>query len=280
MGHPVERLKVERLGLFASDSPPDCPAAAGRLEKELRDAGFQVTRSLEDFDPRRADLVLLLGGDGFLMDSARALDYPPTPFFGVNFGSVGFLMNSRRGLEGLVTALKEGRFRAEEHPVLEARVRVGGREEVRRALNDIILERVGGQTVRLRVLVDGVLLNELSGDGLIVATSAGSTAYNLAAGGPVFHPRIPGVVLTPLYPHRAAPFNSLQFPVLLPLESSLAITGLDIEKRPIRLLADGRPLEGLSEVTVRDSGARIRLLRGESHEFVSTLARKFIGPAG
>lgn len=279
MAAKLPSLKIERVALFQSPSTPQAASAAEKLERELRAGGFKVVREREAFEPERTDLVLLLGGDGFLMDSVRAMGYPSTPIFGINFGSVGFLMNTKRSLEGLVTALLEGKFRTEEHPVLEARVRLaGGGEESWRAVNDIVLERTGGQSVRLRILVNGVLLNEFSGDGLIVATSAGSTAYNLAAGGPVFHPRISAIVLTPLYPHRAAPFNSLQFSVLLPLDSTVQMSGLDIEKRPIRLLADGRPLEGVGEVVVCDSRHRLRLLRIESHEFVATLARKFIGP--
>jgi len=274
----LKPLKFERVALFRSELPGS-GAAAERLERDLRAAGISVIARREDFAPESVDLVLLLGGDGFLMDSLRGLGYPPTPVFGVNFGSVGFLMNPRQCLEGLVGLLRDpSRLGVEEHPVLAARVRhTDGREEAWLAVNDVVLERTGGQSVRMTVTVDGVLLNRYSGDGLIVATSAGSTAYNLAAGGPVVHPRIPAIVVTPLYPHRAAPFRSLQFPIVLPLGSTLVLSGQEVEKRPIRLLADGRPVEGLSELTVHDSGLRLHLLRVESHEFVATLARKFIG---
>ncbi len=272
------RMKLQRLALFHWESRPDCAAAAERLDRELRGAGFLVVRDQRQFDPRRIDAVVLLGGDGFLLNSLHALGYPPTPFYGLNFGSVGFLMNPTDGLSGVASLLKESRFHEERHPVLDARVALtSGGEETCLAINDFILERSGGQSVRLQVLVGGVLFNEFSGDGVIIATAAGSTAYNLAAGGPVIHPAIPAVTVTPLYPHRAAPFDSLQFPVLLPLETSLRVVGSDIEKRPIRLLADGRPIEGVAEVVVRDSGKRIHLLRNESHEFIATLARKFIG---
>jgi NAD+ kinase len=272
-------VKVKTVALFASRSSPECVKAWEELRRHLRTAGFEVIDERAGFDPTRVDAVVLLGGDGFLMESVHALGFPPTPIFGINFGSVGFLMNPKVGIEEIAAMLREGRFLMEEHPVLEARVNlVGGREERVLALNDFVMERTGGQGVRLRVLINRVLLNEFSGDGVIVATSAGSTAYNLAAGGPVFHPRISGMALTPLYPHRAAPFHSLQFSVLLPLDSRVDLVGGEVEKRPIRFLADGRLYDGASSVTVRDSGLRIRLLRVESHEFVATLARKFIGP--
>jgi NAD+ kinase len=254
--------------------------ASGRLREELKAAGLAVVGD-GTFDPAKVDVVVLLGGDGFLMDSVRALGFPATPFLGVNFGSVGFLMNPPTVLSEMAGVLREGRLTEEVHPVLEARVRLlDGRDETLLAVNDFTLERSGGQGARLRVSVDGILLNEFSGDGLIVATSAGSTAYNLAAGGPVIHPLIPAMVVTPLYPHRAAPFHSLQFPVVLPLASSVDLVGYDVEKRAIRVLADGRPTEGITAVAVRDSGVRLRLLRLRSHEFISTLAKKFIGTGG
>jgi NAD+ kinase len=271
--------KIQTVALFCSRSSRECVEALESLRQDLRAAGLSVVEEREGFDPARVDAVLLLGGDGFLMESVHALGFPPTPFFGINFGSVGFLMNPKVSIEGITSMLREGRFQAEDHPVLEAHVKLAGdREERVLALNDFVMERTGGQGVRLRVLINGIVLNEFSGDGVIIATSAGSTAYNLAAGGPVFHPRIPAMALTPLYPHRAAPFHSLQFSVLIPIDSRVDLVGGEVEKRPIRFLADGRLYDGASSVTVRDSGLRIRLLRIESHEFVATLARKFIGP--
>jgi NAD+ kinase len=270
--------KVERVLLLSSGSSSACDQAADRIRRDLLAAGLTVLTRREEFDPRRVDVVVLLGGDGFLMESARVLGFPPTPIFGVNFGSVGFLMNPRTSIDGLAARLRGSGLGMEHHPVLEGRARLPGeREVVEHAVNDLVMERTSGQTVRLVIRVNGVVLNEFSGDGVIVSTSAGSTAYNLAARGPVFHPRIEGMAITPLYPHRAAPFHSLQFTVIVPLDTLLEIEVLELEKRPVRLVADGRTLEGLLSVRVRDSGLRLRLLRVESHEFIATLARKFIG---
>ncbi len=276
-----DRLKIEKIALFAGRSPASSVSvtAAKRLVQDLRASGFTVLENRDEFNPQEVDLVILLGGDGFLMDSIRSLNFPPTPIFGINFGSVGFLMNPRISMDDLVSIIREGRFRAEDHPVLEAKVQVvDGSEKSILAVNDFVMERKGGQSVRLRILAGGILFNEFSGDGVIVATSTGSTAYNLAAGGPVFHPEIGAIVITPLYPHRATPFHSLQFSVLLPLYSDLEVVGVDIDKRPIRLVADGCPVEGPARIQVRDSGLRLHLLRVESHEFISDLAQKFIGP--
>ena len=277
-GRPSSVTKLPPVRRVALFHRPECGDAARTLGSDLRASGFSVVTRRDAFRSSKADLIVLLGGDGFLMETVRALDYPETPVFGVNFGTVGFLMNSRTCLDHLVRAVRLRRFLLHDHPVLEARARdVHGRESVNLALNDIVLERQAGQSVRLRLSINDVLFNEFSGDGVIIATPAGSTAYNLAAGGPVVHPGVPSMVLTPLYPHRAEPFHSLEFSVVVPLVDRLEVAGIETAKRPIRLLADGRILVGIDRVRVSDSGKRIRLLHLETHEFIATLSRKFIG---
>jgi NAD+ kinase len=254
--------------------------AAEDLSMRLTEAGFEVQRGLAAFSEEGTRLILLLGGDGFLMESLHTLDFPPTPVFGVNFGTVGFLMNSRKCLPELAATIERGDFLEERHAVLEARARLeDGREETVRAFNDFIIERMSGQSIRLKVFIDGHLFNRYSGDGLVLATAAGSTAYNLAAGGPVLHPGLQTIVVTPLYPHRAAPFHSLRFSFLMPLECRVRVEADDVSKRSMRLLADGRPLERVVAIEVRDSGRRVHLLRTRDHVFFGTLSRKFIGEA-
>jgi len=226
------------------------------------------------------DLIILLGGDGFLLGSLGRLNYPDIPVLGVNFGSVGFLMHKRACLDTLVAAISQWRAREELHSVLEASVTLeDGSTEVVRAVNDFVLERLTGQSIRVRIFLDDRLFNRFSGDGLVLATAAGSTAYNLAAGGPVVHPEIRGMVVTPLHPHRAAPFHSLQFTLVLPLASRLRIETDDVGKRPIRLLADGRPVGNVSTIEIVESTRKVRLVRLEEHLFFRTLSRKFIGEA-
>jgi NAD+ kinase len=270
--------KIRTILLLSNPAFSGCAESAAKLEVALREAGFEVVRSGAEGARAGLDLILLLGGDGFLMDSIRALNYPATRFFGVNFGTVGFLMNPRSVLATLPEAFRAGRFRVEEHIVLEAKVRFrSGQETLQLAFNDFVLERMSGQGIRLLALINGVEFNRYSGDGIIIATPGGSTAYNLAAGGPVVHPGIAAMVLTPLYPHRAAPYHSLQFSLLLPPDRTLRISGSDVDKRPIRLLADGRPYDHVESIEVKDSGRRIRLLRVETHSFISTLSQTFIG---
>ena len=246
------------------------------LARELSDAGFRIhgpEHSVAD-----SQLVLLLGGDGFLLGTLHALDFPEVPVLGLNFGSVGFLMNTKACLGGLLAALRDWRFLQEDLIVLEADAELeDGGSAVLRAVNDFVIERLTGQGLRLRLSLDGRFFNGFSGDGLVFATPAGSTAYNLAAGGPVLHPEMQGIVITPLYPHRAAPFHSLQFPLVVPFAAKLQIEADDLPKRGLRLLADGRSLRRVASIRIRDSQRRVRLLRVKDYCFTETLSRKFIG---
>jgi len=255
-----------------------CDRALDALLAQLQESGLSVDEGVEAFERRRPDIVCVLGGDGFLMETLRHLGYPDTPIFGANFGSVGFLMNTKDCLPGLVDTIRRWDFVEEEHAVLEARISLeDGSATSRLAFNDLVVERMTRQSLRLLLYLDGVPFNHFAGDGFVLSTTAGSTAYNLAAGGPVVHPALQVILVTPLYPHRASPFHSMQFSLIVPLTSAVRIEASDLPKRTMRVVADGEAVEKAEFVELRDSGRRVKLLRPRSHLFVKTLGRKFIG---
>ncbi len=224
------------------------------------------------------DVVVVIGGDGTLMHTIRSLAYPRVPFYGVNYGQVGFLMNPRMEAPVLVSLLAGAPLSVVAYPVLEADLTLeDGTTRHELAFNDFVLERASGQTVHLQVHIDGVLLNRYSGDGLVVATPGGSGAYSLAAGGPMVHDAVECMIVTPLYPHRPVQFHSLQFPILLPLASRIRIVAESLAKRPVRFVADGRSVESVAEVSLAHSGLRVNLLREPHYNFVEALVRKIIG---
>ena len=273
----MKRRKVTRILCLANRGHQRCGEAADELMKALRKAGHLVSEGVDEFSKGQVDLLVVLGGDGFLMESLRCVGYPRVPVFGANFGSVGFLMNTKESLSGLSDLIGRWDFETEDHVLLEARVVLerGGEVEML-AFNDFVVERMTRQSLRLRVSLDGVFFNNYAGDGFILATTAGSTAYNLAAGGPVVHPSLQLMIMTPLYPHRASPFHSMQFSLLIPLESRLMIVAGDLPKRGMRVVGDGLAVEHASSVEISDSGKRVTLLRPPAHSFVKTLVRKFI----
>ncbi len=153
------------------------------------------------------DLVIVLGGDGTLLNVARLASYSQVPVFGVNVGHLGFLTEVET--DGLLPALDRllaRDYAIEERMLITACVERGGREIARHlALNDFVITRgTFARIIEFSILVDGQHVTDYVGDGVIVATPTGSTAYSLAAGGPIVEPLLDSICITPICPHSLA----------------------------------------------------------------------------
>jgi NAD+ kinase len=149
---------------------------------------------------------MVLGGDGTILSVARLCAPLGVPLIGINFGRVGFLTELEPGeVDEKLPLFLAGDYRVDERAMLHADVQMDEQRQELRALNDVVLVR-GAQprVIRVRTWVDGYLYNTVTADGVIVSTATGSTAYNLSAGGPILHPQVRSVVLTPIAPHLAS----------------------------------------------------------------------------
>ena len=152
----------------------------------------------------RADLAVVLGGDGTMLNSARRLAEFDVPLVGVNQGRLGFMTDiALDSMIDSITALLEGKFAREQRFLLNAEVLRDGEPVFQTlALNDVVVNKGDiGRMIELEVKVDGELIHILRADGLIVSTPTGSTAYALSANGPILHPSVPGIAIVPLCPH-------------------------------------------------------------------------------
>jgi NAD+ kinase len=207
-------------------------------------------------DVEKADVVVALGGDGLMLRALHDSIVHKKPVFGMNRGSVGFLLNEYRE-DGLMERL------ARATPVkinpLRMRARIAGNgTEDALAINEVSLLRETRQTAKLKIRIDGVTrLEELSCDGIIVATPAGSTAYNLSAYGPII-PLSAGIMaLTPLSAFRPRRWRG----ALLPLSSRITLEVLEADKRPVSAVADFTEIRDVESVEVwRDDTIDIPLL--------------------
>lgn len=154
--------------------------------------------------PQETECVIVLGGDGTLIQASRDLAGRNLPLFGVNMGHLGYLTQicCERDILTAMDDLLADRYRLEHRMMLQGRVISDGRtvaEDI--ALNDIILGRVGLHTLKYDLYVNGEFFNEYTADGMIMATPTGSTAYNLSAGGPIAAPESDLIIMTPICPH-------------------------------------------------------------------------------
>jgi NAD+ kinase len=221
------------------------------------------------------DAMLTLGGDGTLLRAARIVGEHPVPILGINLGRLGFLTCAPAdGLEAALRRLARGEYVVEQRMTLDARVRnAEGTERARwRALNDVVLHKGGfARVVTLSVRANGETVAHYSGDGVVLATPTGSTAYNLSAGGPVVYPTLETILLTPVSAHSLA----LRALVLPPT----AEVTLRVEDGPEELLVtvDGQVGATFSKgetLVVRRSSQPVPIVRFPEGSFFATMREK------
>ena len=219
--------------------------AKGRLKNGAISFIASASGAYNGVPPEKADVIVALGGDGFMLQTLHAFMNSGTPIYGMNCGSVGFLMNEFRedGLAERLAAAVETKV----HPLaMQARDATGRRHKAY-AINEVSLLRQSYQAAKLRILIDGkVRLEELICDGVIVATPAGSTAYNLSAHGPILPIYAPLLALTPISAFRPRTWRG----ALLPEQVEVRIEVLEAAKRPVNAVADNVEFKSVVEVVV------------------------------
>ncbi len=207
---------------------------------------------------RDADIVIALGGDGFLLHTLHEalLASIPKPVFGMNRGTVGFMMNEFEP-DGLLERIEAARS-FDLHPLLMTAETVAGETITSPAINEVSLLRETRQAAKIEIAIDGkVRMEELICDGVLVATPAGSTAYNLSANGPILPLQADLLALTPLSPFRPRRWRG----ALLPQASVIEFRIREARKRPVSAVADQREVRDVDLVRiVSDKSVRLQLL--------------------
>lgn len=244
-------------------------------ENTTRALGNHAEPVLRSVAARQASLVVSVGGDGTLLSSARAVGATGVPILGVNLGSLGFLTETRceEVAEVLVSAL-EGRAVLEDRSVLQVwrDGDTGTPDGI--ALNDVVFSNQQmARLISLSLIVDGEWVTDYRADGLILATPTGSTAYNLAAGGPLVMPGVDALLATPICPHSLS-----QRPLILPRRARVTVrlpeTGPTDQ---VQVTLDGQvgfPLTQGGHVDVAVAPYTVRLVRPAGRSFFSTLRNK------
>jgi NAD+ kinase len=214
-----------------------------------------------------ADVVVVMGGDGTLLAASHVVERP-VPVLGVNFGSLGFLTEiTMADLYPTLEGVLRGEYRYEERRMLRAHVRRAGEAETTGdVLNDVVITKAAlSRIIVLDVTVDGLFVSAFRADGLIVSSPTGSTAYNLAAGGPILHPVLDAVVLTPICPHMLT-----NRPLVVSDRSTIEVRLRAAAEGEVHLTLDGQrgfPLRGGDVVTVTRSPRSLRLVKAQRDYF-------------
>src|SRR5512138_1742381 len=246
---------------FVATPVPEAQSALANLRQLYDDAG-----------PEKADIIIALGGDGFMLQTLHTFLGQGKPIYGMNLGTVGFLMNEYNEAE-LPDRLAKAE-RAEVHPL---RMRATTAEQCidGLAFNEVSLLRQTRQATKLRILVDGkVRISELICDGALVATPVGSTAYNLSAHGPILPINAALLALTPISAFRPRRWRG----ALLPNSAFVVIEVLEGEKRPVAAAADHDDVRDVRRVEVlSDKTISMRMLFDPGHSLEERILREQFG---
>ena len=238
---------------------------------EVAKAAEALLRSHYDFAPaEEAQTLVALGGDGFMLHTLHRMleDGSPKPVFGMNRGTVGFLMNEWRidQLEERIAAAKAIRVA----PLEMRATTVSGKTFTHSAMNEVSLLRETRQTAKIEVSVNGrVALPELVCDGVLVATPAGSSAYNLSAGGPILPLQAKMLALTPISPFRPRRWSG----AILPDDTAVCLSVLEAENRPVSAVADQVEVRDVARVEIAlDRERSLTLLFDPEHALDERIA--------
>ena len=237
---------------------------------EANAARESLIASYGDCPPEAAEVIVALGGDGLMLQTLHRFMDHPKPIYGMNRGSVGFLMNdySEIGLRERLRAARASII----HPLIMRAEDIKGVVTNARAINEVSLLRQTYQAAKLRISVDGaVRLEELIADGILVATPAGSTAYNLSANGPILPLAAPLMALTPISAFRPRRWRG----ALLPDRAAVAIEILEADKRPVAAVADHAETRRVRRVDVSmDHATDLVLLHDPGHSLDERILRE------
>ena len=222
----------------------------------------------------KVDLVLVLGGDGTMIATARTIGDHEVPVLGVNYGGLGYLAEFR--IEELYSALESilaGNYRLDKRVMLEVELRRGDAPPMTsRVLNDVVINKSAlARIIEIEAYLNHQYVNAFRADGLIVSTPTGSTAYNLSAGGPVIFPSMNAVVITPI-----CPFTLSNRPIVVPDDAEIELL-LKTENEEVALTLDGQvgfPLEVADRVVIRKSRTTFNLIQPSNRNYFDVLRDK------
>ena len=221
-----------------------------------------------------ADLMLVLGGDGTMIATARMIGDQEVPVLGVNYGGLGYLAEFR--IEELYTALESilaANYRLDKRVMLSVElIRAGNVLTTNRVLNDVVINKSAlARIIEIEASFNSQFVNSFRADGLIVSTPTGSTAYNLSAGGPVIFPSMNAVVITPI-----CPFTLSNRPIVVPDNAEIELI-LKTDQEEVALTLDGQvgcPLEVNDRVVIRKSRTTFNLIQPSNRNYFDVLRDK------
>lgn len=245
------------------------------LKNKLKNRGFSV---LSTFSPD-AELLVCIGGDGATLAAIHKNDFPDVPIIGINTGHLGFFQEIRPDqLDNFIDDYIAGRYRLQPTTAVQVEVQVGDEVHVHKGFNEVVLRGSPSYTVHFNISIGDSFIERFSGDGILIATSAGSTAYNYSLGGSIVDPRLKVLQVTPIAPMNTTAYRSFTSSLLLPPDLSLSVIPEFIRDRTVYVISDGieTGYRDVDSLKVGFSDTVVNILRFETYDFWNKVKTKFL----
>ena len=264
-----------KICIFANETASSVNTVK-KLIRKLDNVGFSVSEKFCS----DADLLVVVGGDGTFIEAIHKFDFPQMPIIGINTGHLGFfqeIMPDR--LDDFIFNYTNDRYSVQSLSTVRINIKSDDRDFTHTGLNEVVITGASSYSVHLNISIGEKFIERFSGDGLLISTPAGSTAYNYSLGGSIVDPRLNVLQVTPIAPMNTTAYRSFTSSILLPSDLSLGAVH-DMSARPsgIRIVYDGYICEydNVKEMTVSFSDIKVNLMRFESYDFWRKVKSKFL----
>ena len=275
MPTPVEgEMGTGTINVFANEDAYS-KEIRNLLKEKLKKSGFSVPK---EFD-RQAELTVSIGGDGAFLRTLHEHQFPPMPFLGINTGHMGFFQELHpKDMDEFIFLYKQGRYAIQDLKTVKVVLKTKEGTFSYQGLNEIIVKGENSRAIHLNISIGSSFIERFSGDGIVVSTPAGSTAYNYSLGGSIVDTRLSILQITPIAPMNTTAYRSFTSSVVLPKELFVRIHPEQQKHDGIMIVSDGFENRhvGVVELTFAFSDTIVKLMRLENYDFWNKVKTKFL----
>lgn len=245
------------------------------LKKKLLAGGFSPVDSLDE----NTDLIIAIGGDGSFINAIHKFNYPNIPIVGINTGHLGFLQDiNPNDIDTFIQSYKEGKYYLMSIAILKAVIDTGDSDITIYAINEIVIRNTMTRMIHLAFKINNSFIERFSGDGLIVATPTGSTAYNYSAGGAIIDPSLEVLQITPLCPSNTNAYRSFTSSIITAPHSVIEIFPESSDTTSVQIVNDGfdKRFGNVKKITITSAAHKIDVLRLYNYDFWNKVTNRFL----
>ena len=275
MGKSIKGEIMKRVITIVANELEESIKTEKILTKKLIEAGFSTSNQIE----KNTELIISIGGDGSFLRAMDRFEFPSIPTMIINTGTLGFLAEIQpEQIDKFIQEYTNNEYTIQEASIIKANIFTKDMKKTIRAINEVVIKNIASRTVHLDLSVNDIKMQRFSGDGMLISTPIGSTAYNYSAGGSIVDPRLELFQLTPIAPMNTKVYRSFTSSILLPSNDKLTVIPCSANDTTLTVIYDGMmsEYENIEEISIYLSRKKINLIRFDDYQFWEKVKSKFL----